>query len=105
MLKTFKQWKYSARYNRYLRTRTNLCKNLVLSKPQFSEAFGLIVIALNEIKDLKFLEIKRNAVFAKATVTAWKMRKVDIIKALADLQRILQKITNYLTQLKTTIQK
>lgn len=65
MLKTFKQWKYSARYNRYLRTRTNLCKNLVLSKPQFSEAFGLIVIALNEIKDLKFLEIKRNAVFAR----------------------------------------
>ena len=106
LLKTFKQWKYSSRYNRYLRTRANLCKNLVSSKPQFSEAFGLIVIALNEIKDLKFLEIKKNAVFARKQQSLLeKWEKVDIIKALADLQRLLLKITNYLTQLKTTIQK
>ena len=65
LLKTFKQWKYNARQSRYIRTREILCKNLICSKPQFAESFSLITCAINEIKDLKFLEIKRNAIFGR----------------------------------------
>lgn len=105
-LKTFKQWKYNARYSRFLRTREVLCRNLVPSKVQFAEAFALITAAMNEIQDLKFLEIKKNAIFARKQQSLFeKCEKVDIIKSQADLQRILHYIINILTSLKTTIQK
>ena len=65
LLKTFKQWKFNANYNRYLRKREVLCKNYILSKPQFAEGYTMITSAINEIKDLKFIEIKKNAIFGR----------------------------------------
>lgn len=102
----FKQWKYNARYNKYLRTREMLCKNLVPSKPQFAEGHSMITCAVNEIKDLKFLEIKKSAIFArKQQSLIEKTEKVDIVKSQADLSKILYRIKNVLTTIKNTIQK
>jgi hypothetical protein len=106
MLKTFKQWKYSAQYNKYLKTRELLCKNLIASKPQFSEGYVMINEAINDIKDLKFVEIKRSAIFARKQVSLIeKTEKTDILKSQADLSKILYRIKNVLKQLKDTIQK
>lgn len=65
LLKIFKQWKFNTNNCRYLRKREMLCKNLILSKPQFAEGFASVTCSINEIKDLKFLEIKKNAIFGR----------------------------------------
>lgn len=65
LLKTFKQWKFNANYSRYLRKREVLCKNYIPSKPQFAQGYAYITEAINEIKNLKFLEIKKNAIFGR----------------------------------------
>jgi hypothetical protein len=106
MLKTFKQWKYSAQHTKYLKTRELLCKNLIASKPQFSKGYVMINEAINDIKDLKFIEIRKTAIFArKQQSLIEKTEKVDIIKSQADLSKILYRIKNVMKQLKDTIQK
>ena len=93
LLKTFKQWKYNSAYNRYLRKRESLCKNLISSKPQFAEGFAMITVCINQIKDLKPLEIKKGVIFArKQQSLIEKTEKVDIIKSQADLAKILYTI-------------
>lgn len=64
VLKLFKQWKYNAQYNKFLKTREVLCKNYIPSKPQFAEGFSMITTAINDIKDLKMIEIKKSAMFS-----------------------------------------
>lgn len=106
MLKTFKQWKYNSTYNRFLRKRESLCKNLIPSKPQFSEGFAMITVWINQIKDLKLLEMKKGVIFArKQQSLIEKTEKVDIIKSQADLAKILYTIKNILSQHKTAILK
>lgn len=83
-----------------------LCNNLPLSKPQFAEAFRKITQAINEIKDLKFVDLKYNANFArKQQSLIEKCEKVDIVKSQTELQRIVYRIKSILTTLKTTIQR
>jgi hypothetical protein len=93
LLKIFKQWKFNTKYNRYLRSREQLCRHLVPSKPQFSEGFMMITTAINEIKDLKFIEVKKSWIFArKQQSLVEKTEKVDIIKSQGDLSKILHRI-------------
>ena len=106
MLKTFKQWKYASQYKKYLRTREALSRHLVPSKPQFAEGYVKINAAISEIKDLKFLEIKKSTIFArKQQSLIEKTEKADIIKNQGDLAKILYRIKIVLKQLKDTIQK
>lgn len=105
ILKTFKQWKYAAQYKKFLRTREALSRNLIPSKPQFSEGYVKINEAISEIKNLKFIEIKRGVIFARKQQSLIdKTEKVDIVKNQADLSKILYRIKIVLKQLKDTIQ-
>jgi len=106
ILKTFKQWKYAAQYKKFLRTRETLSRHLVSSKPQFAEGYVKINEAISEIKDLKFMEIRKSVIFArKQQSLVEKTEKVDIVKSHADLSKILYRIKTILKNLKETIQK
>lgn len=106
LLKTFKQWKFNANYNRYLRKREVLCKNYIPSKPQFAEGYTMITSAINEIKDLKFIEIKKNAIFGRKQQSLLeKCEKVDVVKSQSELKSILYRIKNIIIQIKQDIQK
>lgn len=104
ILKTFKQWKYAAQYKKYQRTREFLTRSLIPSKPQFAEGYVLINQAINEIKDLRFLDIKKSAIFArKQQSLTEKTEKLDILKSQGDLSKILYRVKIILKQLKDTI--
>lgn len=106
ILKVFKQWKYNTKYSRYLRNREILCKHLVPSKPQFAQSFMMVTMAINEIKDLKLIEVKKSYIFArKQQSIVEKTEKVDIIKSQADLSKILHRIKNILQTTRNSIQK
>ena len=62
--------------------------------------------AISEIKDLKFLEVKKSAIFARKQQSLLeKTEKGDIVRSQADLSKILYRIRMTLKKIKDTILK
>jgi hypothetical protein len=45
--------------------REKLARNLIWSKPQFAKGYAIISEKLNELKNLKFIEIRKNTIYGK----------------------------------------
>ena len=57
VMKLFKQWMYTMKWNGYERRRKMLANNWHYAKPIFSQHYGTITNKLNEMKVLQFQEI------------------------------------------------
>lgn len=64
-LKTFKLWKYTMQRNVFNRNREKLARNLIFSKPVFSNHFKTLVKNANEIRYLKLIDTKQGVQYGK----------------------------------------
>jgi hypothetical protein len=65
VIKAFKHWRDKMRYNAFNKTRAQLAQNFIFSKPIFSKRFSGLMRNHNEVRFLKFLEIKPNINYGK----------------------------------------
>lgn len=104
MLKTFKQWKIQARRNHYIRKRAQLSKNFIFSKPQFSQYYGYIMPAINSLKPLEFIELKKNFIYGKKQQSTLDEKCEKILQESSiKIMNILRTVNNNMEELKKEI--
>lgn len=103
-MRLFKQWKYIMRWNFYERKRRALAEKWCLAKSVFSERFSEVVTAVNTIRELPFMDIKRNVTYGKKQQSLLEDKCEDRLnQSKQELNSLLSHLKSQLVSLKQEI--